>query len=58
MPKHLVNLYQIAITNKEKHVKSNFVDDLDSIDLTNLDVFVFFVDVEANIGHENDQASK
>lgn len=42
MPTHLVDLYPTSIRNNEKKIKSNFVDGLDPVDLTNFDASYFF----------------
>jgi hypothetical protein len=55
-PKHLVDLYQQSLKNKDKKVESHFAcddDDFDygNMDVTPLDVADFFADPDEKIDH-------
>ncbi|KAL0365064.1 UNVERIFIED_CONTAM: hypothetical protein Sangu_0604000 [Sesamum angustifolium] len=52
-PKHLIDLYQESLKNKNKKIETNFVDDESDgyIDMTHLDVADFFADPNGKIDH-------
>ena len=61
--KHLVNLYQASMKEKEKHIETNFVYDAfdhNSFDLVHLDVVDFFKHPKGRIDHliENGNVQK
>ncbi|KAK4399936.1 hypothetical protein Sango_1099700 [Sesamum angolense] len=52
-PKHLIDLYQESLKNKNEKIETNFVDDESDgyIDMTHLDVADFFADPNGKIDH-------
>ncbi|KAL0329127.1 UNVERIFIED_CONTAM: hypothetical protein Sradi_4899400, partial [Sesamum radiatum] len=52
-PKHLIDLYQESLKNKNKKIETNFVDDESDgyIDMTHLDVADFFADPNGKTDH-------
>jgi hypothetical protein len=55
-PKHLVDLYQQSLQNKDKKAETHFAcendeDDYGNVDVTHLDAADFFVDPDGKIDH-------